>query len=246
MKIVKGYEKVFNFSATPLNGNNTSDIDSSGGFNMNGTGVHATRIDDELEARIVFSENNTESSDIRSFNGIKPSLNLSPIATSNADKAFENDPSLCSNNYCYANTNTIGQNNGPFGGPSFGPFGGPVFGFKAVPDRWSELGTQTQILNFTGPVKGAEYNQPVGLQFYSPLWSQMEYQMPPVIGQGPCDNVSVGEGDSEGMCLIKSNREKWTSCKLQCESDRWSGRWHGMGPTGTGSCIGIRKNSGEF
>ena len=235
------------------NGNNTSDIDSSGsgGYNINGTGVHATRIDDELEARIVFSENNTESSDIRTFNGIKSS-NLSPSSTS-PDKTFESDSSLC-NSCCYTNTNTnmntntIGQNNGPFGGPSFGPFGGPVFGFKAVPDRWSELGTQTQILNFTGPVKGAEYNQPVGLQFYSPLWSQMEYQVPPMMIQGHGQGQDDGECDGEGQCRIKSkyNRENWTSCKLQCESDRWSGRWHGMGPTGTGSCIGIRKNPGEF
>lgn len=168
-----------------------NDTESTGGYSMGDKGVHSTRIDDQLEARIGLAECTSESTDIRLFIGSKTVI-PTPVA-------------------CCVAAPMTGQSYGPFGGPSFGPFGGPVFGFKAVPDRWSEIGTQTHILNPS--LRGTEYSTPVGLQFYSPLWSQMEYQTQPCI-----------------------------TCK-QVESDRWSGRWHGTGSTGTGSCVGVRTNA---
>ena len=182
--------KTFHFTDNVAVGsNNVSDTDSSGGYTMGDKAVHSTRIDDQLEARIGLAESNSESTDIRLFIGSKTAL-TTPVAC------------------CPAAAPMAGPNFGPFGGPSFGPFEGPIFGFKAVADRWSELGTQTQILNPS--LRGTEYSTPVGLQFYSPLWSQMEYQTHPCV---PCSQV---------------------------ESDRWSGRWHGTGSTGTGSCSGAK------
>jgi hypothetical protein len=182
--------KTFHFTDnTTVGGNNVSDIElnSTGGYSMGDKGVHSTRIDDQLEARIGLAESTSESADIRLFIGSKTAL-TTPVAC------------------CPAAAPMAGPNFGPFGGPSFGPFEGPIFGFKAVADRWSEIGTQTHILNPS--LRGTEYSRPVGLQFYSPLWSQMEYQTQPCV-----------------------------SC-TQVESDRWSGRWHGAGSMGTGSCTG--------
>ena len=167
-----------------------SDIDSNVGYNRD-RDRDRSRIDDQLEARIFSSENVTESSDARPQNG---------------SKASPSQP--------YVTAPSIPANYGPYGGPSFGPFEGPVFGFSAAPDRWSELGSrfQPEGPNTVGTPRGAEYSTPVGLQFYSPFWSQLHYQ---------ADDVFA---------------KSYMVTKLQVESDRWSGRWHNVGSPGPVSC----------
>ena len=180
--------KTFNFSdntSGDVRGNNMSDIDSNVGYNRDrDRDRDRSRIDDQLEARIFSSENVTESSDARSLS--QP----------------------------YVTAPSIPANYGPYGGPSFGPFEGPVFGFSAAPDRWSELGSrfQPEGPNTVGTPRGAEYSTPVGLQFYSPFWSQLHYQ---------ADDIFA---------------KSYTVTKLQVESDRWSGRWHNVGSPGPVSC----------
>ena len=189
--------KTFNFSdntSGDIRGNNMSDIDSNVGYNRDrdrDRDRDRSRIDDQLEARIFSSENVSESSDARPQNGSKSS------------------PSQP-----YVTTPSIPANYGPYGGPSFGPFEGPVFGFSAAPDRWSELGSrfQPEGPNTVGTPRGAEYSTPIGLQFYSPFWSQLHYQ---------ADDVFA---------------KSYMVTKLQVESDRWSGRWHDVGSPGPISC----------
>ena len=189
--------KTFNFSdntSGDIRGNNMSDIDSNVGYNRDrdrDRDRDRSRIDDQLEARIFSSENVPESSEARPQNGSKTS------------------PSQP-----YVTAPSIPANYGPYGGPSFGPFEGPVFGFSAAPDRWSELGSrfQPEGPNTVGTPRGAEYSTPVGLQFYSPFWSQVHYQ---------ADDVFA---------------KSYMVTKLQVESDRWSGRWHNVGSPGPVSC----------
>ena len=151
--------------------------------------AHRSRIDDQLEARIFSAGNTTESSDPRPLNSAKSA------------------PSQA-----YVTAPTVAANYGPFGGPSFGPFEGPVFGFNAAPDRWSELGSGIPTPGpSVGTPRGAEYSTPMGLQFYSPFWSQLQYQADDVFARS------------------------YMVTKLQVESDRWSGRWHNVGSPGAGA-----------
>jgi hypothetical protein len=151
--------------------------------------AHRSRIDDQLEARIFSAENTTESSDTRPLNSAK---------------STPSQP--------YVTTPAVAANYGPYGGPSFGPFEGPVFGFNAAPDRWSELGSGTPTPGpSVGTPRGAEYSTPMGLQFYSPFWSQLQYQADDVFARS------------------------YMVTKLQVESDRWSGRWHNVGSPGAGA-----------
>ena len=217
------------------NGSNyMSDADSNGGsYFINGDqgqgqgqGARSSRIDDQLEARIEFAESSNNSiihntninSDSTYFVTNNSNMNMT---TNNGTEVNADNSQLIGNRslgqgpgqgqeLSWAPNLGSGPNFGPFGGPNFGPYGGPTFGSKVTADRWSELGTQITPTPqgpftqgafgvFGGQSQKAQYSTPVGLQFYTPMWSQMGYQ-------------------SGSPMMIE---------------DRWSGRWHGLGPMGS-------------